>query len=67
MLKFILLLLLLYLALRLVLKALGNGVFIRYRKGPQGADSEQYASRPPAEEADYEVIETQLKDNDRVI
>lgn len=67
MLKFILILLLLYLVFRLALKALRSGLFIRYRGGdpPGGGSVPPSASRRQVEEADYEVIDTQLKDNER--
>ncbi len=67
MLKFILLALLLYLVFRLVLKTLGGGLFIRYKgdDSPAGGSVPPSASRRQVEEADYEVIDTQLKDDER--
>lgn len=68
MLKFILLVLLLFLVFRLVLKALGNGLFIRYKGGdpPAAGSVPPSDSRRQVEEADYEVIDTQLKDDERL-
>lgn len=66
MLKFILLVLFLYLALRLVLKAIGAGIFIRRgRTGPGPEDARSsFSTHRQVEEADYEVLDTQLKDDD---
>jgi len=65
MLKFILLALVLILLVRLVLKLLGRSFFIRYRAdlpGKGGGRVSRPDFRTKAEDADYEVIETQLKD-----
>jgi hypothetical protein len=64
MLKLILLLLFLYLVLRLVLKAVGAGVVIRRWKGGSGSEPDRSTSSQyrQVEEADYEVLDTQLHD-----
>lgn len=67
MLKFILLALVLILLVRLVLKLLGRSFFIRYRVDLPGKGSGR-VSRPDfrkkTEDADYEVIGTQLRESD---
>lgn len=66
MLKFILLVIALYLLFRLVLNLFGRGFFIRYRTDIHrpGGSVPHRESQKKVIEADYEVIGTQLKDND---
>ncbi len=66
MLKFILLALLFFLAVRLVLKMFGRGLFIRFPgdRGKSVAGSSPPYVKRKVEDADYEVIDSQLTDND---
>jgi len=66
MLKFILLVLLFFLAVRFVLKMFGRGLFIRTvgSRDNSAAGSSPFFIKRKVEEADYEVLDSQLKDND---
>ncbi|ACD89391.1 MAG: hypothetical protein HGA81_07460 [Chlorobium limicola] len=66
MLKFILLALLLFLAVRFVLKLFGRGLFIHAlgQREQSAAGSSPFIGKRKVEETDYEVLDSQMKDND---
>ena len=63
MLKFILFLIFLFIVIRMVVRTLRNGLFIRRVDG--GASRSSFSSDKPVENVDYEVLESRINDKER--